>query len=69
MANKNGILLTEPEIRREDFLEISWPLHDVVSEKLRLRYVSQQEINHKLEFRTIIQIKLQQTVTSKTQGC
>ena len=49
MANKNGILcnllLPEPEIRNEDFLEISRAFHDVVSEKERPRYVSQQEIN------------------------
>ena len=51
MANKNGILcnllLPELEISNEDFLEISWALHDVVSEKVHPRYVSQQDINDK----------------------
>ena len=39
------ILLPEPEIRNEDLLEISRAFHDVDSDKVRPRYVSQQEIN------------------------
>ena len=47
IVKESNLLLPELEIRNEDFLEISWALHDVVSEKVSPRYVSQQEINNK----------------------
>ena len=47
IVKQSNLLLPEPEIRNEDFLEISWALHNVVSEKVRPGYVSQQEINDK----------------------
>ena len=43
----HNLLLPELEISNEDFLEISWALHDVVSEKVHPRYVSRQDINDK----------------------
>ena len=46
-VKQSNQLLPEPEIRNEDFLEISCALHDEVSEKVHPRYVSQQEINDK----------------------
>ena len=46
-AKRIFTLLPEPEIRNEDFLEISWALHNIVSEKVHPLYVSQEEINDK----------------------